>query len=116
MLVFMGCQNDGEIEQKPIIIDEHVIKKEVEKIVVPTSLGEFSRDEIKERLLAKIEKKEDLFVHVFVPLCDNEHQGIVPVNKSLGDGFNPHSNLYWGALYGVKTHLKNIKIGSFYKR
>ncbi len=45
-------------------------------------------------------------VHVIVALCDNEYQGIVPVSESLGNGDDPASNLYWGALYGVKTHLK----------
>lgn len=42
-------------------------------------------------------------VHVLVARCDNENQGIVPVHKSLGDGKKPNTNLYWGALYGVKT-------------
>jgi len=41
-------------------------------------------------------------VHVFVALCDNEHQGIVPVPAALGDGRDPAENLYWGAMYGVK--------------
>ncbi len=45
-------------------------------------------------------------VHVMVALCDNQNQGIVPVPKSIGNGQDPNSNLYWGALYGVKTHLK----------
>ncbi|MCP4644920.1 MAG: hypothetical protein GY851_31050 [bacterium] len=45
-------------------------------------------------------------VHVFVALCDNEHQGIVPVPKLIGDGDDPRNNLYWGALYGAKTFLK----------
>ncbi|GAB5398713.1 MAG: hypothetical protein Aureis2KO_02980 [Aureisphaera sp.] len=45
-------------------------------------------------------------IHVYVALCDNENQGIVPVSKSLGNGQDPKSNLYWGALYGVKTHFK----------
>ncbi len=44
--------------------------------------------------------------HVFVALCDNENQGIVPVPSHLGNGQDPKSNLYWGALYGVKTHFK----------
>lgn len=44
-------------------------------------------------------------IHVFVALCDNVNQGIVPVSKSLGDGQNPSTNLYWGALYGLKTHF-----------
>src|SRR5947207_15427790 len=42
-------------------------------------------------------------IHVFVALCDNEHQGIVPVAPSLGDGDDPARNLYWGAAFGVKT-------------
>lgn len=42
-------------------------------------------------------------VHVFVALCDNVHQGIVPVSADLGNGQSPRTNLYWGALYGVKT-------------
>lgn len=45
-------------------------------------------------------------IHVFVALCDNEHQGIVPVPAHLGDGKDPASNLYWGAAYGVKSYLK----------
>lgn len=45
-------------------------------------------------------------IHVYVALCDNINQGIVPVPKSLGNGQDPKSNLYWGALYGVKTHFK----------
>lgn len=46
-------------------------------------------------------------IHVFVALCDNEHQGIVPVPKTLGNGKAPNSNLYWGAGYGVKSYFKN---------
>ena len=45
---------------------------------------------------------QPLVAHVVVALCDNVHQGIVPVPAALGDGANPKSNLYWGALYGVR--------------
>jgi hypothetical protein len=45
-------------------------------------------------------------IHVFVALCDNESQGIVPVSELLGDGDDPANNLYWGAMYGTKTFLK----------
>jgi len=48
-------------------------------------------------------------VHVFVALCDNEHQGIVPVSASLGNGDNPATNLYWGAAFGVKAFLSKSK-------
>ncbi len=46
-------------------------------------------------------------IHVFVSLCDNEHQGIVPVPAKLGNGLDPDNNLYWGAAYGVKSFFKN---------
>lgn len=45
-------------------------------------------------------------IHVFVALCDNEHQGIVPVSAQLGNGSDPKNNLYWGAMYGVKTFFQ----------
>ncbi len=45
-------------------------------------------------------------VHVFVALCDNVHQGVAPVPKALGNGQDPKSNLYWGAMYGVKTFFQ----------
>src|SRR5690606_7155951 len=54
-------------------------------------------------------------IHVFVALCDNVNQGIVPVSKTLGNGQNPTTNLYWGALYGVKTHFKKSKEWMFVK-
>jgi hypothetical protein len=50
-----------------------------------------------------------LVAHTLVALCDNENQGIVPVPAKLGDGRNLRDNLYWGALYGVKTHFKKSK-------
>jgi len=33
-------------------------------------------------------------IHVFVALCDNEFQGIVPVPESLGNGKKYQTNLY----------------------
>lgn len=63
------------------------------------------RTEILARLKAKVAKGEPLVAHIFVPLCDNVNQGIVPVNASLGNGQNLKTNLYWGAGYGIKTHF-----------
>lgn len=45
-------------------------------------------------------------IHVFVALCDNEHQGINPVPEKIGNGKDPGNNLYWGCGYGVKTYFK----------
>jgi hypothetical protein len=44
-------------------------------------------------------------IHVFVALCDNKYQGIVPVPAAIGNGQNAGTNLYWGAAYGVKTYF-----------
>jgi hypothetical protein len=46
------------------------------------------------------------FVHVFVALADNAHQGIVPVPAALGNGEDPARNLYWGAAFGVRTYFR----------
>jgi hypothetical protein len=46
-------------------------------------------------------------IHVFVALCDNASQGIVPVPKKIGNGNDPDNNLYWGCGYGVRTYFKN---------
>lgn len=48
-------------------------------------------------------------VHVLVALCDNEHQGIVPVPEHLGNGEDPDGNLYWGAAFGVRTHFSKSR-------
>lgn len=45
-------------------------------------------------------------IHVFVALCDNINQGIVPVPGKFGNGQDTKNNLYWGAMYGVKTYFK----------
>jgi len=44
-------------------------------------------------------------IHVFVALCDNENQGIVPVPARIGNGQDPFHNLYWGAGYGIKNYF-----------
>ncbi|RYM34957.1 hypothetical protein ERX46_06175 [Brumimicrobium glaciale] len=46
---------------------------------------------------------QEKLIHVFVALCDNDSQGIVPVPKSIGDGTKPNTNLYWGAGYGMRN-------------
>ncbi|MDD5410665.1 MAG: hypothetical protein PHF31_04510 [Methylobacter sp.] len=44
-------------------------------------------------------------ISVIVSLVDNVSQGIAPVPAKIGNGDDPRNNLYWGALYGVKTFL-----------
>jgi hypothetical protein len=45
-------------------------------------------------------------IHVFVALCDNEHQGIAKVPPKIGNGKDPENNLYWGCDLGTKTFIK----------
>lgn len=45
-------------------------------------------------------------IHVFVALCDNKYQGIVPVPAAIGNGQDPNSNLYWGCAAGVRTYFQ----------
>jgi hypothetical protein len=44
-------------------------------------------------------------IHVYVALCDNINQGIVPVPALLGNGKDLKNNLYWGASNGVKSYF-----------
>lgn len=44
-------------------------------------------------------------IHTVVALCDNVHQGIVPVPAAIGNGQDPGRNLYWGCGFGVRTHF-----------
>ena len=48
-------------------------------------------------------------IHVFVALCDNKYQGIVPVPAAIGNGQDPNRNLYWGCGMGIRTYFKNSK-------
>lgn len=45
-------------------------------------------------------------IHVLVALCDNQYQGIVKVPKGIGNGQDPHTNLYWGCGYGIRTYFR----------
>lgn len=48
-------------------------------------------------------------IHIYVALCDNQYQGIVPVPAKIGNGQDPGNNLYWGCAYGIKTYFKTSK-------
>ncbi|MBN1765105.1 MAG: hypothetical protein JW860_07600 [Sedimentisphaerales bacterium] len=54
-------------------------------------------------------RRKHRVIHVYVALCDNQNQGIVPVPASLGNGQDPANNLYWGAMYGVKGYFRRQK-------
>jgi len=92
-------QARGDIEEVS------AMEEEVEVLEEDPIFQAFNRDAIKVRLKEKIQNGEALYAHVLVPLCDNENQGIVPVPKLIGNGLDTKNNLYWGAGYGIKTHL-----------
>lgn len=48
-------------------------------------------------------------IHVFVALCDNASQGIIPVPAKIGDGDKPDANLYWGCSEGVRSWFSASK-------
>lgn len=48
-------------------------------------------------------------IHIFVALCDNKYQGIVPVPSRIGNGQDHNNNLYWGCGYGIRTYFKKSK-------
>jgi hypothetical protein len=52
-------------------------------------------------------------IHIFVALCDNKYQGIVPVPVKIGNGQDPNNNLYWGCGYGIRTYFKKSKEWKF---
>ncbi len=58
---------------------------------------------------ADFESGAPMVAHVVVALCDNASQGIVPVPAKLGDGDDPDSNLYWGAMYGVRGWFRRSR-------
>lgn len=76
-----------------------------------------SKTETKNKAETKQQSKKDSLVydtsvqtaHLFVALCDNKYQGIVPVPAGIGNGQDPTNNLYWGAGYGIKTFFKKSK-------
>ncbi|MCI3935957.1 hypothetical protein MQX03_02025 [Chryseobacterium aahli] len=52
-------------------------------------------------------------IHIFVALCDNKYQGIVPVPEKIGNGQDPDNNLYWGCAFGVRSYFKKSEEWKF---
>jgi hypothetical protein len=74
---------------------------------VASGAGDTPWSDVQARIDAQVAAGESIVTHIVVALCDNIHQGIVPVPAELGNGQNPRENLYWGAAYGVRTFLTN---------
>ena len=67
-----------------------------------------NRISVIKHLKKKINDKQPLVVHVKVPLCDNENQGIVPTSASLGNGLDLKRNLYWATSKGMKRFFNEL--------
>lgn len=65
-----------------------------------------SRESIKINLRHKIDNNIPLIIHVLIPLCDNDNQGIVPTSASLGDGMSLRTNLYWATSSATKKFFQ----------
>lgn len=104
LVSFSTCNSTSQTKKKQFENDSLITT-----IIAPLECKEFTRQSIRNNLDIKKDTKQPLIVHIFVPLCDNKNQGIVSVHKSLGDGMNLGTNLYWGAGYGIKTHFKRKK-------
>ena len=59
--------------------------------------------------LAVLPLSAERSVELFVALCDNKTQGIVPVGAKIGNGDDHHGNLYWGCSDGARSYFKNSK-------
>ena len=55
-------------------------------------------------------------IHVFVALCDNKYQGIIPVPARIGNGQDLNHNLYWGCSGGIRSYFQNSKDWILQKR
>ena len=109
-VLLLSCTSNSQSinEQLPQDKDKEQITKpdSLQKQTNAFNTSEFDRTKSFARLQQKIKKMDTIFIHVMIPLCDNKNQGIVPVPAHLGDGTDPNTNLYWGAMYGFKSYFK----------
>jgi hypothetical protein len=63
--------------------------------------------ELYDRLATDLKVGKPLVATVYVALCDNDSQGIVPVrNRNICMGDVPERNLYWATSGGLKAHAQ----------
>jgi len=76
-------------------------------VALPFGTSAATGAEVEQRIRADVAAGRPVVAHVIVALCDNLHQGIVPVPKAIGNGQDPKSNLYWGAGYGLRFYFSH---------
>lgn len=78
-------------------------------MAAPCMVGEaHAQDAELDAVYARIAADADgpLRVRIYVALCDNDSQGIVPVkNRAICDGERPERNIYWGTSGGLRGYL-----------
>jgi len=94
LILFFSCQTKNASDNTP-----EIHKNQEKPVEVAQQLPEKNINY----------KGKNQSIHIFVALCDNKYQGIVPVPAKFGNGQNPKNNLYWGAAYGVKSFFKRSK-------
>ena len=102
-------EEDALFEEVPIPEDDYDLVNAYAYVPRDDNYPRFTRDSIEKKLADKVTMGQPLVAHISVPLCDNEHQGIVPTSKSLGDGFSLRTNLYWATRTGMKRYFKENK-------
>ena len=100
MILLFGCSQAKETEFSESETSKPVLTKE--PIVMDTT----HEDSWRQYLSSKAANGDSIIIHVVVPLCDVDNQGVIGVTKRIADGLNPTTNLYWGAGYGIATHFK----------
>lgn len=71
-----------------------------------TPSGSLDTTDFYTRLVADFQQNKPLVATVFVALCDNDSQGIVPVkNRSICNGDTPKQNMYWKG-NGISGYLR----------
>jgi hypothetical protein len=64
-------------------------------------------DPLYDRIAADLVARRPLVITVYVALCDNDSQGIVPVkNRAICRGDDPANNMYWATRGGLAGYLK----------
>jgi len=64
-------------------------------------------DPLYDRLAAELAAGKPLVITVYVALCDNDSQGIVPVkNRAICRGDDPADNMYWASRGGLAGFMR----------
>lgn len=104
--MFLSCASEQSKTVAEVNESTNQENEEVIKELTEIDFQEFNREISFSKIRDKVETGKSITIHVRIPLCDNDNQGIVPVSQKLGNGLDLRNNLYWGAKFGLKNHFK----------